>query len=98
MPLEVLHLPLVLFRCRTGRERSQISTPAGLGIDLARVQPVAAGCQFTNHRAPAFEVSGRDAPEAPGVDGVAGVNGGGRFVPEVASDPVRPPAELEAPS
>jgi hypothetical protein len=43
MPLEVLHLALVLFRCIARGESSQILSPAGLGIFLPGIEPILTG-------------------------------------------------------
>jgi hypothetical protein len=49
VPLEILHFALVLFGGGTGFKRSQVSASARSGILFARVKPVLAGCQFTDH-------------------------------------------------
>src|SRR5664279_4551168 len=49
MPLEILHLPLVLFGGGARLEGAEIATLAGLRIELPRVQPVFAGAQFADH-------------------------------------------------
>jgi hypothetical protein len=50
MPFEVLDFPLVFFRRSAGFEGAEISTFAGLGILLARVQPEFARLKFCDHR------------------------------------------------
>jgi hypothetical protein len=47
--LKVLHFPLVLFRCLSGRKRTKIAPLPSLRIPFSRVQPVLAGFQFANH-------------------------------------------------
>ena len=42
VPLEVLHCALVLLGGGAGLEGAEIAAPAGLGIDLARIEAVAA--------------------------------------------------------
>lgn len=49
MPLEVLDRTLVLLGCGARFERSQIPAPSGLRIELAGVQPVLAGAEFSYH-------------------------------------------------
>src|ERR1051325_3220660 len=49
MPLEVLHLALVLFGGFARREGAEIPAPAGLWIDLAGIQPVFARLEFADH-------------------------------------------------
>src|ERR1043166_5173385 len=49
MPLEVLHLALMLLGGLARRERAEISAPAGLGIDLAGIQAVFAGLELADH-------------------------------------------------
>src|SRR5690349_3559274 len=54
MPLEKLHGALVLLGARPARKRAEVSAPAGLRIDLARVEPVLAAPEAANHRELAF--------------------------------------------
>jgi hypothetical protein len=49
MPLEKLYGALVLLRRCTRREGAEIAAPAGLGILLARIEPILAGCELTDH-------------------------------------------------
>src|SRR5688572_23114572 len=49
--LEILHCALVLLGTRACIERAEIAPPAGLGIRLARVQPILSGTQFPDHAA-----------------------------------------------
>src|ERR1041385_4651298 len=49
MPLEILHVALVLFGGRAGPEGAEISALAGSRIDLARIEPVLAALQFADH-------------------------------------------------
>src|SRR5690348_11625003 len=49
VPLEVLHGALVLLGGAARRERAEIAAPAGLRIDLARVEAVFARFQLANH-------------------------------------------------
>src|SRR6266700_5162213 len=51
MPLEILHLLLVLLGGRARLEGAEIPALAGLEIDLPRVEPVFAGAQFADHEA-----------------------------------------------
>jgi len=41
--LEILHITLVLFRCGARAEGAEIAALAGVGIDLARIEPIFAG-------------------------------------------------------
>lgn len=50
MPLEVLNFPLVFLGRVTGFEGAEVSPLAGYRIFLARIKPVLAGRQFTNHK------------------------------------------------
>lgn len=52
MPLEILHGALVLLGPSAARKRAEIAPPAGLGILLARVQPVFSGHKLADHGAP----------------------------------------------
>src|SRR6476620_5445776 len=47
--LEVLHLALVLLRRSARLEGAEVAALAGLGIGLARVKPVFAGCELADH-------------------------------------------------
>src|SRR5258707_307015 len=49
VPLEILHVSLVLFRRRARVESAEIAALAGLGIDLAGIEPVLARLQFADH-------------------------------------------------
>jgi hypothetical protein len=49
MPLEVLHIALVLFGCGARFESAEIAAFAGLRIELAGIEPVFAGLQFADH-------------------------------------------------
>src|SRR3954454_17893278 len=49
MPLEVLHGALVLLGGGAGLEGAEIAAPAGLRIDLARIETVAAGRKLADH-------------------------------------------------
>src|SRR6266446_8267956 len=49
MPLEILHLALVLFRSRARFEGAEIAALAGLRIDLSGIEPVLARLQFADH-------------------------------------------------
>src|ERR671934_87010 len=50
MTLEILNGVLVFFGRRARLERAEIAAPAGLRIDLARIEPVAAGLELADHR------------------------------------------------
>src|SRR6478752_174002 len=47
--LEVLHVTLVLLRRGARLEGAKVAALAGLGIGLARVEPVFAGCELADH-------------------------------------------------
>jgi hypothetical protein len=47
--LEILHGTLVLFRRGARLEGAQIAPLAGLGIGLARIEPVLSGWQLADH-------------------------------------------------
>ena len=49
MPLEELHGFLMLLRRRARLERAEVAALAGLGIFLARIEPVFAGSEFADH-------------------------------------------------
>jgi hypothetical protein len=49
MPLEILHLALMLFRRSTGFEGSEVAAFARFRIDFAGIEPVFAGLQFSDH-------------------------------------------------
>src|SRR6185369_4502206 len=51
-PLEILNGPLVLLGRLARRERAEVAPFAGLRIDLARVETVLAGFQFSDHASP----------------------------------------------
>src|SRR5687768_17164382 len=50
MALEELHRSLVLLRGRARLERAEIPALSRFRIDLARIQAVFAGAEFTDHR------------------------------------------------
>ena len=49
MSLEILHLPLVLFCCSAALESTEISSLARAGVLFARIQPVSARLESSNH-------------------------------------------------
>ncbi len=49
MALEILHGPLVLLRGGAARKGAEIAPPAGLRILFARIEPILAGRELTNH-------------------------------------------------
>jgi hypothetical protein len=49
MALEVLYCALVLLRSRAGLEGAEIAAPAGLRIDLARIEAIAARFELSDH-------------------------------------------------
>ena len=49
MTLEILHRALVLLGGGAGLERAEIAPPAGLRVELARIEAVAAGLKFADH-------------------------------------------------
>jgi hypothetical protein len=49
MPLEILHRLLMLLRRRAVLEGAEVAAFAGLGVELARIEPVLAGFQFADH-------------------------------------------------
>jgi hypothetical protein len=49
MPLEILHIALVLFGGRARFERTEIAALARLEVDVAGVESVFAGLQFADH-------------------------------------------------
>src|SRR5690349_823677 len=49
MPLEILHLALVLFGLLACGEGAKIAALAGLGVNFSRVKAVFAGLQFADH-------------------------------------------------
>jgi hypothetical protein len=49
MPLEILHLALVLLGGRARFERAEIAALARLRVDFAGVEPIFAGLQFAYH-------------------------------------------------
>src|ERR1700716_3849796 len=49
MPLEILHLALVLFRRRARFEGAEIAPPPGLRIHFAGIEPVLARTYFADH-------------------------------------------------
>src|SRR5262245_6321509 len=51
VPLEPLNFAFVLFGGAAGVERAEIAAATGFGILLARVEPVLARGEFTNHGA-----------------------------------------------
>ena len=48
--LEELDRPFVLLGGAAARERAQVAAPAGLRIELPRIETVPARCQLPNHR------------------------------------------------
>src|SRR3954452_14776766 len=50
MPLEILHLALVLLGGSFRGKRGEIAPPSGAWIDLARIEPVFARFQLADHR------------------------------------------------
>jgi hypothetical protein len=50
MSLEVLHVPLVLFRSRARFEGAEIAALAGFRIHLSGIEPIFARLQFSDHR------------------------------------------------
>src|SRR5262249_50382140 len=50
VPFEILHRALVAFGSSARLEGAEIAPLAGLRIDLARVQPVLAAFEFSDHR------------------------------------------------
>src|ERR1044072_8516381 len=49
MPLEVLHVALVLFRRCTRLEGAEVAALAGFRVDFAGIEPVFARLQFSDH-------------------------------------------------
>jgi hypothetical protein len=49
MTLEILHGPLLLFCLGARREGAEVSTFAGLRIDLPRIQTLLAGFELADH-------------------------------------------------
>src|ERR1700759_3449252 len=49
VPLEILHVSLVLFGRGARLEGAEITALAGLRVDLARIEPVLAGSQLADH-------------------------------------------------
>jgi hypothetical protein len=49
MPLEILHIALVLFGGGARLEGAEIAALAGFRIELAGIKPVFAGLQFADH-------------------------------------------------
>src|SRR6185437_9621840 len=56
VPLEILHGTLVPFGRSARFEGAEITAPAGLRIDLARVEPVLTGSQLADHDGPPGEL------------------------------------------
>src|SRR5437773_7688655 len=52
MPLEILHVALVLFRSRPRFEGAEIAALAGLRIHLSGIEPVLPRLQFADHDTP----------------------------------------------
>jgi hypothetical protein len=46
---EVLHRALMFLGCCPRTERTQVSPLAGLGVRLARIEPILAGLEFSYH-------------------------------------------------
>src|SRR5579872_2643023 len=49
MPLEILHRPFVLLGRGAAAEGAEIAAPSGPGVLLARIEPVFAGCELSDH-------------------------------------------------
>src|ERR1700716_719577 len=49
--LEVLHGAFVLLGCAARLEGAEVAALAGLGIGLARIEPVFTGCELADHEA-----------------------------------------------
>src|SRR3546814_15437903 len=49
VPFEILHFALMLLGSRARRERAEVAALPGLGILLARIEPIFAGCQLSDH-------------------------------------------------
>ena len=62
MPLEVLHITLVLHRSRPAVERAQIPALAGRGIGLSRAEAVLAGLELADRGLALLANAGRGAP------------------------------------
>jgi hypothetical protein len=50
MTLEILHGTLMLFGRRTRRKRAEVAAAAGLRVDFARIEPIAARLELADHR------------------------------------------------
>src|SRR5438876_7794205 len=50
LALKELHRALVLLGRGARLERSQVPAPAGFGIELARIEPILTGSEFSDHR------------------------------------------------
>src|SRR5215470_16014541 len=50
MTLEILHGALVLLRRHARTERPEIAAAAGLRVDFARIEAIAARLEFADHR------------------------------------------------
>src|SRR5277367_87579 len=73
--LEILDGALVSFRSFSGAERTKISSTAGFGILLARIETVFAGLQFTNHQATSITFDGINQHEVNRVFGKSSLPG-----------------------
>jgi hypothetical protein len=49
MPLEILHVTLVLFGRRARLESAEVAAFAGPGVDFPGIKPVLTGSQFADH-------------------------------------------------
>src|ERR1700687_408903 len=54
MPLEILHVPLVLFRRRARFEGAEIAALAGFRIHFSGIEPIFARLQFSDHGTEAY--------------------------------------------
>jgi hypothetical protein len=52
---EELNGALVFFRRAPGPESAEVPPPAGLGIDLPRIEPIFARCELSNHLTAPFD-------------------------------------------
>src|SRR3546814_10114677 len=49
VPFEILHFALMLLGSRARRDRAEVAALPGLGMLLARIEPIFAGCQLSEH-------------------------------------------------